>query len=359
MPILSLLFFVILSGCARAPVKIKKETTLPPVKIEKETALPEEMSSIGNSRAYAHYLMGLIYDNQGKLEEALGEYEKALEFDPHSSTILISLGKYYLRRGMVDESRQKLRQAVQFDPDNEDAHLLLALICELQEDIEGAAKHYEDVLRLTPQDVDTYHRLIALRLLLSAIYEEAGKLKEACSQLKEALRADPDNDLAHFYLGANLDKQSRMEEAISELKKAIQLNPKNAEALNYLGYLYADKGINLGKSIQLIKRALELKPDSGYIVDSLGWAYFKKGMIEEALAELQRAVELTKANDEDDPIIRDHLGDAYLRKGMVREAIEQWEKSLELDSANQEVKTKLKRARESLEASEFENSDAD
>jgi Flp pilus assembly protein TadD len=52
-------------------------------------------------------------------------------------------------------------------------------------------------------------------------------------------------------------------------------------------------------------------PNDGYIVDSLGWAHYRLGEYEDAVRELERAVELRPA----DPTINDHLGDAYWQVG--------------------------------------------
>jgi tetratricopeptide (TPR) repeat protein len=95
----------------------------------------------------------------------------------------------------------------------------------------------------------------------------------------------------------------------------------------------------------LIQRALELDPDNGAFVDSLGWAYYKLGRLDEALLELQRAVDLV---EKEDSTIREHLGDVYFEKGMIPQAAEEWERSLDLDDTNVKLKEKLQRARSLL-----------
>ena len=118
--------------------------------------------------------------------------------------------------------------------------------------------------------------------------------------------------------------------------------PGLADAYNYLGYMYAEKGVNLDEAIELIGEALKIEPDNGAYIDSLGWAYFQKGMVDEALAELEKAAGLMG----DDPTIREHLGDAYRRKGMLGRAAEEWRKALELDPDNEEIREKLSAAGE-------------
>ncbi len=132
------------------------------------------------------------------------------------------------------------------------------------------------------------------------------------------------------------------------MRKAIKINPENAEALNYLGYMFAEKGIELNEANFLIEKALEIEPENGYFVDSLGWVYYQKGLLDKALEELKKAIQLLQKEGEDDPIIREHLGDVYYKKGNLAEAKEQWEISISLDSAREEVKKKLEELKNKL-----------
>jgi len=53
-----------------------------------------------------------------------------------------------------------------------------------------------------------------------------------------------------------------------------------------------DQGINLDDGMRMIRRAVEQRPDDGYIVDSLGWAHYRIKEYDEAVKQLERAVEL-------------------------------------------------------------------
>ena len=66
--------------------------------------------------------------------------------------------------------------------------------------------------------------------------------------------------------------------------RSSRIDPKHAESYNFIGYMYAEKGVNLPEAIELIQKALALEPDNGYFIDSLGWAYYQQGRYPEALA---------------------------------------------------------------------------
>ena len=348
-PILTIALLI--SGYAQTPVESAEKISLPGNKPE-----------VVDARVYAHYLMGLIYDKRGEFEEAVKEYRESLQFAPHSSPIVtqliedyIWLGRIYRQQGKLKEARTNLKKIIELKPKAIEAYLQLGYLY-LKENLAGEGieileKGRELALRksgfypLSRTVSEDYRREIQrdIYFLLGSTYTGKEDYNRAVSVLREYLKLEPDNDVARFYLGANLERQGKRKEAVLELKKTIELNPRNAEALNYLGYLQAEQGIDLDESIKLIKRALKLKPDSDYITDSLGWAYFKKGMLDEALIQLKRAVELSTSRNEDNAVIRDHLGDVYSGKRMNKEALRQWKKSLELDPQNDKVRKKIKK----------------
>ncbi len=64
--------------------------------------------------------------------------------------------------------------------------------------------------------------------------------------------------------------------------------------------------MNIDEAFKMLKQAADASPRDGMIVDSLGWAYYRLGRGDDAVRELEKAVELKPG----DPTINDHLGDA-------------------------------------------------
>ena len=134
----------------------------------------------------------------------------------------------------------------------------------------------------------------------------------------------------------------------------IRIDPAHAEAYNYVGYMFAEKGVNLDEAVTLITKALDLEPDNGYFIDSLGWALYQQGRYPEALRELKRAVEKAK----EDPVIFDHLGDALMKNGLAEDAMTAWQKSLSLDPTAEAVRKKIEAERNRPRRAKGESSKA-
>jgi tetratricopeptide (TPR) repeat protein len=105
----------------------------------------------------------------------------------------------------------------------------------------------------------------------------------------------------------------------------LAANPQSAVTLNYLGYMNADRGVQLEESLNYIKLAVSLDPTNGAYLDSLGWAYFKLGKYDLAEENLNKA-SLRMGSD---PTVQDHLGDLFQKTGRLRLAAAHWERAVE------------------------------
>ncbi len=189
---------------------------------------------------------------------------------------------------------------------------------------------------------------LALTLIWSRILIVSEREAKAVEILKPLLNDHDKNLWVNYYLAMCYDKLKQFENTEQHLKICIELDPENAELLNFLGYLYADKNINLAEAENLIRRALKLDPENPYYLDSLGWVYYRQGNAEKAIEYIRKAIYKMET---DDAVLRDHLGDAYLLKGDIQRAIKEWERAIVLDPKNEEIKRKLEKYREQVKES--------
>lgn len=235
------------------------------------------------TKAYAHYIMGVLYDNNGQIHKAQEEYKKVIEADPGSLSGHMRLCVNYVKLGLFRKAIQQIAAAMKSYP----------LAAPLEKENLGFINFKMAVL---------YTRLDNFR---AAEYS----LRKAITQFERGL-ANQEAYAAHFYLATLYEKQNMRRAAKYRLRRALQLNPDDHEALNYLGYMYAEDGENLDQAVLMIKKALESEPDNGAYLDSLGWAYFKKGRLKEALNYLKKAYEAMP-----DPVIGGHLKEVKEKTG--------------------------------------------
>jgi tetratricopeptide (TPR) repeat protein len=100
-----------------------------------------------------------------------------------------------------------------------------------------------------------------------------------------------------------------------------------------VGYVWADRGINLDKAYTMIKEALQAKPDDPYILDSMAWVCYKQGKSEKAIEYLRKALKKLDT----DPTIHEHMGDILKSMGKKKKALEHYRKSSSLSKNPQDA----------------------
>ena len=208
----------------------------------------------------------------------------------------------------VEEARRLAAQS----PDDPRGPLLL-----LQARLVDASKRETDeaIAEFRPESRSPREVAAGAEMLRSA-----GKGPQGLEILTQAITTHPQEPTLYFSAGALNERLGNMRRSEELLEKAIELDPKHAPALNYLGYMLADRGRDLPRAEVLIRRALAEDPDNGAYLDSLGWAQYRQGHLDDALATLERAVDLVSG----DGTVREHLGDIYMARGDTAKALAAW-----------------------------------
>jgi tetratricopeptide (TPR) repeat protein len=288
------------------------------------TSVKSQSTVLPSRRRY----LGILYQQLGMLYRDTQNYQAAIytfqelghlgDEEDHRSRMLV-MDTYRLAKDMP-KALQTGREALAKYPNDPAIRSSVALLLGENQQTDEAVKLLQSGLKGTSADRDTY-------LNLSQVYERGRRYSDAeeAARKAESFASEPnDNEMAWLLLGAVYDKQKQYDKAEDEFKKALNINPKNAQVLNYYGYMLADRGIRLDEAQDLIQRAVDQEPFNGAYLDSLGWVYFKQNKLDEAESMLRKAVE----REPHDPTIRLHLGDVYAKQGRMDLAATEWEKSL-------------------------------
>jgi tetratricopeptide (TPR) repeat protein len=102
---------------------------------------------------------GLRLARQGKFDQAVSCFEKAIELDPKSASAHNNLGLALAQLNRNSEAKANFLRAIELNPRLAVAHFNLADILETEGDLDRARKHFEDALRLNPGDAEAQRRL--------------------------------------------------------------------------------------------------------------------------------------------------------------------------------------------------------
>ena len=73
---------------------------------------------IGADRAAPHAELGRVLGEDGRVDEAIAEFQRAVELAPNNVWHYLGLGEAYQARGDVDKATDAFRHALELDPDN-------------------------------------------------------------------------------------------------------------------------------------------------------------------------------------------------------------------------------------------------
>ena len=198
---------LLLSACSKSPAQIEKKDM-----------------GVGQ-----HYL------SEGKVNEAIIEFQNVLKVNPKSVKGRLGLATAYLRKGWTAESMLEFQEVAKEDPLDLDAHLALARYGVNSGQWNAVKPEIAAVLKIDPNNVeglsDSGERELAL-----------GHDKEAEASFKKALLLSPGALSALVGMGDLLRHGNHPKQAADYYNRALSLDPKSARALTGLGSLAQAEG---------------------------------------------------------------------------------------------------------------------
>jgi Flp pilus assembly protein TadD len=228
-----------------------------------------------------HNSRGIELADRGWLDEAINEFRKAIELDPHSAHAHDNLATVYAEKKLYREAAREYLLALSFEPDSATAHYNLACFVAAHGP-EMAVEEYRHAIDLDPDYPDAH-------LNLGLAYADQGKVEEALAELQTAVRLAPEDPLPRHELAALLMDEGDYRGAIAQLKEVVRLDATNFDALLDLGICYAQKGF-YAEAERAYGRARTLKAEDLLLDYNLAALYALWGRPAEALASLGLAV---------------------------------------------------------------------
>jgi tetratricopeptide (TPR) repeat protein len=236
----------------------------------------------------AHYNYGNALLQNGDVNDALVQYQDALNIDPHNAVARNNLGTALLKKGDADEAINQYRQAIQDDPGYILARINLANQLLPKGQVDEAIIQYQEALKIDPDDPAALHNLGNALL-------QKGDVDEAIAQYQHEIKINPDYALAYYNLGNALAQKGQADNAISQYQEALKLDPNYALAHANLGNVLYQKG-QADEAINQYQQALKMNPDDAAVHNNLAAALLQKGRIDEAAVQFEAALKIHPEN---------------------------------------------------------------
>src|SRR5688500_7299028 len=104
----------------------------------------------------------------------------------------------------------------------------------------------------------------------SEAYIQASDFPSAIALLQAGIAAKPEDVDLKFQLGSVQERAGDRKASEAVFLEVLEKNPEHAPSLNYLGYMWAEKGVNLERAQEMLTRAVGKDPDT--VRTSIRWA---------------------------------------------------------------------------------------
>lgn len=266
---------------------------------------PRHLGALGN--------LGVVYSRMARYGEAVSMYQSALKLAPKSPDLHLNLGLAWLKQDVHKTARASFERAAALRPDHTQTRELLATTQLFTGDVDKAVATLESLPPSQPvhyllsigylkqnkreQAHESIGRLFSMlkpaqaHFLAGRAYYETTLFEEALAELTKARELDPNLPGIWREVGKVQVSLRRSTEAQASLREALKREPGDAEAAYFLGALLVQEGDFKG-GVPLLERARAARPSFWGAWYYLGKAAVASGEFASAVRLLQRSADL-------------------------------------------------------------------
>ena len=300
--------------------------------LDRAEAAFKQILAVNPIEANALHLLGCIYKDRGRLQEAVDLIQASIREDSTNPIPFLNLGNILFAVGQYENAAGIFQESLKRSQQIPEVWFCFANALKEIQKVEEAKQAYRNALRLRPG-------LVSAVSNLGGLLTADGDLKEAEELFLAAIKQDPNHanlrinygnllskkafyDAAifqykaayalacespelHFNFANALKEEGEVEEAIISYRKAIKVKPDFADAYFNLGIILKEQG-EVEEAIISYRKVIEVKPDFADAYFNLGIIFEEQGDVEEAIESYRKAIE-----------VNPDLADAYLSLGSV------------------------------------------
>ncbi len=245
-------------------------------------------------RLHVNLRIAEIYSQSGWLIDAKSRLEYAAQIQPDHTEVLLLSGKFSRDESSPEKATEKFLAVLEQDPDNAEAHYLLGILYQGNQQYDEAAKHYSEAIEYDPELIHipsekapigilarlqlsrTYNRqfqsyLLLDRELTNEDYDEISRLEsqaiillEQAIQLKHGMPEIIDDLIRLLYVRAIALKREAAtrpyDDALEVYERIVELDPTEVEAWQEMGDIYDGFLEDKESALEMYRKVYELDP---------------------------------------------------------------------------------------------------
>ncbi|MCR5261605.1 MAG: tetratricopeptide repeat protein [Candidatus Gastranaerophilales bacterium] len=256
---------------------------------------------------------------------AVSTYKKAGRKTGRYEIFSKLIGDINISHEDAEQAVAEYNKALEVNPDDREALLKKATILQTY-----FKEKYSDAIDAYTKALETEGEKGYIYYELGHLYLQADELLNSISAFKLAVEEDKTNAFFHNALGYALFKAGQFEEAEDHYLVAINLNPEpewTATVCKAAALIYSDVNHDIDKAVRMYKQSLSLVPDNAETYTCLGDLYFDDQDYDKALQNYAKAIELNK----NDAYVFNKLATTLWQKDFTEEAIIAYKNAIDIN----------------------------
>jgi tetratricopeptide (TPR) repeat protein len=303
-------------------------------------------------------LLGMMYQQDERYEEALEKYKEAVDLDPRTGLYHYNLGYMLWSLKRSSEAEEAFLAALKYEPQKESKKRasywnLIGNTYFDRGQHEASVGYYEKAIALDPETA-VHHAnlggaLIAIKQWKpaqtsylvayhqdprSAVYSsQVGyaaygleKYDEAADWFRKATELEPNAVLYHVNLAVAYEKLKRWKDAKNSLARAVKVDPVNAANWNYLGNTHYQME-EYHRALEAYEEAVARDPQTAVYRANVALALEKIKDWKGAAAAYRKTIDIEPQN----PVYWNSLGNAHFNDTDYSGAADAYRKAIDFD----------------------------
>ncbi len=309
--------------------------------------------------ARAHFNLGIVYQRNNKLGDAIHEYKTAVDLRKHYYGPAYNLGLLYSQVDKPEDALEWLNRAAESNRSQQSAptHYHLGLVHYRLGDLKKSEASYRQALKLRPNYAAAHYNLAVLlknqdfhyeaiiefekaaavglrdaRVFkhLANCYGKVGKDSAAAEAYSKAIQLEPNDRSAFFNYALVLAKMKKLDQSVTAYQNALQIDSNFTSAHFNLAVLYS----RLKKPDSCIFHYRQaIRSDAGYskAYYNLALYWSGRGLIDSALTMYKQVLSLDPENLK----ARLNLALNYSKMNRLTEAVHHYHVLIDMDPGNE------------------------
>ncbi|NQT10379.1 MAG: tetratricopeptide repeat protein [Desulfobacteraceae bacterium] len=207
----------------------------------------------------------------------------------------VERGKFYMSKGQYDQAISEFNKAIQINPKYVNAYLYRGHAYAEKGQYDQAISEFNSLLRLKPRLAAAYHGL-------GYAYGKKGQHDQAISEFNKAIEINPKFFQAYLNRAVSYRLKGEYDQAISDCNKALEINPQYLNAYYERGVVYTKK-LQYDQAISEFNKAIDINPRYHKAYVGKGGALENLGRIKEAIESYRNFLQYSPPKDASHPTV--------------------------------------------------------